>query len=433
MDYSSEELTALKTLFDSCDSERSGRIHINQLPGLLSKLGKTTGLLLRPFSFITLIAFVDIIEETIKITEEASRIADENEGQIRFNDFVSVLEKLETTSQVPLEGPDPKVIEFLRILEEYRVKCEEEGNYLEAGRAHKQLGILRKQEEKRQQKAIRARQISERQDVQLAHNMQFSEFNAAWDKYMEEYDNMAQMYIQQMTERHAVVLLEFQKHLRNELSNKPPKWSRELLDQRRKQHINARNKMYAEAQKLKKVCDRIEEKERREMEQEQAIVFARREAKFRQQQQTELQALLKRIECRRKEHIKQRNLDSKRLLQRNRNVQTVLESKQNVESHRMFESIKKTLNHNGNAVPGGISMTSSSLGASGPRAPSPGGTSFKQKANRGSGAGMSWNDGEGKENDDDEDFQSRVPFNGNDEFLNKSGPDFSGYDGDDFD
>jgi hypothetical protein len=34
---------------------------------------------------------------------------------------------------------------------------------LEAGRAHKQLAVLRKQEEKRQQKAIRARQISERQ------------------------------------------------------------------------------------------------------------------------------------------------------------------------------------------------------------------------------------------------------------------------------
>ena len=73
---------------------------------------------------------------------------------------------------------------FLRI-SEYRVKCEEESNYLEAGRAHKQLGILRKQEEKRQQKAVRARQISERQDVQLAHNMQFSDFNAAWDSYME--------------------------------------------------------------------------------------------------------------------------------------------------------------------------------------------------------------------------------------------------------
>lgn len=160
---------------------------------------------------------------------------------------------------------------------------------------------------------------------------------------MEEYDNMAQMYIQQMTERHAIVLMEFQKQLRTELASKPPKWSRELMDQRRQQHINARNKNYTTAQKLKKISDKNEEKERKEMEQEQAIIFARREAKYRQQQQTELSALLKRIECRRKEHIKQRNLDTKRLLQRNKNVQAVLEQKQNAEAQKLFADIKKFL------------------------------------------------------------------------------------------
>lgn len=81
------------------------------------------------------------------------------------------------------------------------------------------------------------------------------------------------------------------------------------------------------------------------MEQAQAVVFARREAKYRLQQQSELQALLKRIEGRRKEHIKQRNLDSKRLLQRNRNVQAVLETKQNVESQKLFSEIKKNMKH----------------------------------------------------------------------------------------
>lgn len=327
MPYSNDELNLLKNLFDTVDPERSGRIHINQLPVVLARLGKNE-------------------DEVVNITEAASKIADENEGQITFDDFIRTLENLESIEDIPFEGPDPKVIEFLRILEDYRTKCEEEGNYLEAGRAFKQLSILRKQEEKRQQKAIKARQISERQDVQLAHNMQFSDFNSAWDKYLEEYDNMAQMYIQQMTERHALILLEFQKTLRNELMGKPPKWSRELLESRRRQHICARNKNYAEAQKLKKVCDRIEEKERKELEEGQAIIFARREAKFRQQQQVELQALLKRIECRRKEHIKQRNLDSKRLLQRNRNVQAVLESKQNAESQRVFNDIKKALQSN---------------------------------------------------------------------------------------
>ncbi len=300
----------------------------------------------------------------MEIISKASAVADENNGRLNFDQIIMCIQqvaKQQQTQTRPEEGPDPKVLQFLMILEEYRIKCEEEGAYLEASRAHKQLGILRKQEEKRQQKVIQARHVSERQDVQLAHNLQYQEFNKAWDKYLEEYDAMAQMYIQQMTERHALVLLEFQKQLREELANKPPKWSRALLDQRRKQHINARNKNYVMAQKLKKISDRNEEKERQQMEEEQALIFARREAKFRQQQQTELQALLKRIECRRKEHIKQRELDTKRLLQRNRNVQAVLETKQNAECQKLFAEIKKVLYSNSILYGGNYQKRSSAL------------------------------------------------------------------------
>merc|ERR1711991_1286565 len=97
------------------------------------------------------------------------------------------------------------------------------------------------------------------------------------------------------------------------------------------------------AQRIKKIADKLEDKERKAMEQHSAALFARKEAQFRQQQQAELQALLKRIDARRKEHIKQRNLDSKRLLQRNRNVQAVLESKQSAEAVKVLAHIKTNL------------------------------------------------------------------------------------------
>jgi len=342
--YSADDISLLRDVFDTADAEQSGYILINQLPGLLSKLGKSE-------------------DEVVGITEAAARTSEE--GQLSFNDFRQLIENAENASETmaPFESTDPKVLEFCRILEEYREKCEEEGNYLEAARALKQLGVLRSQEEKRQQKAIKARQISERQDVQLAHNMQFSDFNASWDNYMDEYDNMAQSYIQQMTERHAVVLLEFQKQLREELSRLPPKWSRELLEWRRRQHMLARRKNYSEAQKIKKIADKAEESERAAMEEQQAILFARKESKFRAQQQSELQALLKRIEVRRKEHIKQREVDCKRLLQRNRNVQAVLESKQAAETHRLTQVIKRGLfTNSGSIVPsasGGLSTKGS--------------------------------------------------------------------------
>lgn len=288
-----------------------------------------------------------VTDDILSVIEAVSSVInnrDDKNGKISFSDFITILQNQEKTLiEKPFEGPDQKVFEFLRILEEYRIKCEDEGNYLEASKANKQLEILKKQEEKRQQKAIRARQLIERQDIQVAHSMQYHEFNRSWDLYLQNFDNMAQKYIQQMTERHATILLEFQSKLSEELAKKPPKWSKELIEQRRQQMINAKSRNYLEAQRLKLECDKIEEREKIENEESTSLIFARREALFRQHQQAELQALLKRIECRRKEHIKQRNLDCKRLLQRNRNVQAVLESKQNLECQTKFEDIKKSL------------------------------------------------------------------------------------------
>jgi hypothetical protein len=315
--------SALRGIFSLYDVEETGYISVAELSNVLSKIGRSG-------------------DDAAAILSDAENMKSD-EGKITFEQFIELVER--GNKDVPGEGPDPKVMEFLRILEEYRIKCEDEGNYLEAGRANVQVDTLRRQEEKRQQKAIRARQIAERTEVQIAHNLQYTDFNAAWDRYMEEYDNMAQMYIQQMTERHAVNLLEFQRGLQKDMTLKPPKWSRELLEWRRRQHILARQKNYAEAQKIKKIADSLEDKERGGMNTSHAAVFARKEASFRQQQQAELQALLKRIDARRKEHIKQRNLDCKRLLQRNRNVQAVLESKQAVESVKLFADIKKDLTH----------------------------------------------------------------------------------------
>jgi len=244
---------------------------------------------------------------------------------------------------LPDDAPDPKVYEFLRILEEYRVKCETEGNYLEAGRSAQQSAALRKQEERRQNKALRARQIAERQDVQIAHNMQFAEFNAAWDRYITEFDQMAQMYIKQMTDKHAVKLREFQQALHQELMKRPPKFSRELLDWRKRQQLLAKQRKYSEAQKIKRIADELEKRERLKMDEERLGVFQQREEKFRQQQQSELAALLKRIDVRRREHLKQRELDTKRLLQRNKNVQAVLEQKHALEVTRRKAEIKASL------------------------------------------------------------------------------------------
>ncbi|CAM9298428.1 unnamed protein product, partial [Choristocarpus tenellus] len=191
--YGREEVSTLRGIFSLYDAENTGTIALGELEGILQKVGHEP----------------DDVERIMAKAVETQLAKDD---RVTFDDFIRLLEQAGPAG--PLEGPDPKVMEFLRILEEYRLKCEEGGDYLEAGRAQRQLEVLRRQETRRQQKAVRARQLSERQDVQVvAHNMQFQDFNAAWNKYLEEYDRMAQMYIQQMTERHAVGLLDYQQKM----------------------------------------------------------------------------------------------------------------------------------------------------------------------------------------------------------------------------
>lgn len=104
-----------------------------------------------------------------------------------------------------------------------------------------------------------------------------------------------------------------------------------------------RQRKYAEAQKIKRIADELEKRERMKMDEHRLKVFQQREQKFRQQQKQELASLLKRIDVRRREHVKQRERDTKRLLQRNRNVQQVLESKQALELNRRKQEIRLSL------------------------------------------------------------------------------------------
>jgi TnpA family transposase len=65
-------------------------------------------------------------------------------------------------------SPDSKVLDFLRLLEEYRRKCEEEGNYAEARKASSKFDELLKKEVARQRNNIRAAQEHELANIEAA-------------------------------------------------------------------------------------------------------------------------------------------------------------------------------------------------------------------------------------------------------------------------
>merc|ERR1712188_37951 len=128
---------------------------------------------------------------------------------------------------------EESVQDFLRILEEHRAECEAQGKYVEAEIAKKRLDELQEHEANRQKEAMRSRQITERLGVEEAHMMEFQQFNAIWDKKMEEFKANAKQLVDTMRKKHA----------------------NELLNTRKIQETLAKMKQSSEAHKVKLKAD----------------------------------------------------------------------------------------------------------------------------------------------------------------------------------
>ena len=80
---------------------------------------------------------------------------------------------------------------YLKILEEHRKNCEQQGKYVEAEVAKNRLEELRAHENNRQKDAMQARQITEKLGVEEAHMLELQQFNKTWDKKISEHDKHA--------------------------------------------------------------------------------------------------------------------------------------------------------------------------------------------------------------------------------------------------
>merc|ERR1712188_348521 len=259
---------------------------------------------------------------------------------------------------------EQSVSDFLRILEEHRIECENEGKYVQAEIAKKRLDELRDREENRQREAMKSRQITELLGVEEAHMMEFQQFNAIWDKKMEEFEMNAKELIDNMRKKHANELFRFKDKLQKNMPYRP-KFSKELLNSRKIQETLAKMKQYAEAHKIKLKADRLEEIELEKLRQQHAHKLAAQEMQFAQRQQLELQALEKRVDTARQEHKIQRQHDLERILQRYQNVKSELEAQQNIErirseKYKGHSAMYSTISATGSRPPSSRSRPASS-------------------------------------------------------------------------
>jgi len=121
------------------------------------------------------------------------------------------------------------------------------------------------------------------------------------------------------------------------------KYSKAVLEARKKEQTLVRLKKYDEAEEVKRKADILEISEKQKMEFELQDQMGKKEAKIKNQQQLAISALLKRIQRDRNEQLHQRQMDSQRLIQRNKNLLNDLLIKHGFELKKTIECVKTAL------------------------------------------------------------------------------------------
>eukprot|EP00347_Sterkiella_histriomuscorum_P006757 403351546 len=338
--FTEDEIQNLKDIFDLFDKDRSGRIEMKDLEAIMTSLQRD------PNEAKEMLRAVDPNHDDIITFEEFLGMMQQIENKIvsdpNNNQRRKEFQRNSSQKGVIQISPDSKVLDFLRLLEEYRRKCEDDGNYAEAKKARSKFDELLKKETVRQKNNIRAAQEHELQNIEAAQKAQFLEFSQAWDNYMSDYEATAYLSLEKLKEKHMLEFQQFQEKIRKELRAKM-KFSKDLLELRDKEAKLVKMKRYEEAEKVKMKADLLEEFERNKLEAEMQAVVEKKESKLRHTQQLALAALLKRIQRDRNEQLKHRQQDSQRLIQRNKNILNDLLNKQNQETKKTLEHLKQTL------------------------------------------------------------------------------------------
>lgn len=292
--FTQEEVQNLQDIFELFDKEQSGHIEVKDLETIMDSLQR----------------------DPAEVREFIDSVDPNSNGRITFDEFLNLMQQVESklvkqtgvnpngmvnqmidpqTGQPimldaqgnPIQGSglmansgsmrgminvtaDSKVLDFLRLLEEYRRKCEEQGNYSEARKSRSKFDELLKKETQRQRNNIRAAQEQELQNIEAAQKAQFLEFSQAWDNYMSDYEATAYLSLEKLKEKHMLEFQQFQDKIRRELRARM-KFSKDLLELRDKENKLVRMKRYEEAEKVKMKADLLEEFERNKLEAEVSL------------------------------------------------------------------------------------------------------------------------------------------------------------------
>lgn len=224
-------------------------------------------------------------------------------------------------------------------MEQHRITCEEEDRYVEAEMAKNRIQELKEQEYNMEYQQLMFTHQQKQEEIQQAHIKQYQDFNQHWDFELQRAQEEDQTEIVDLENRHTKGLEENRQNLEENLPM-VFKNSAELLNLRSIQKSLAKQKNYQDAHQVQLRANEMEEVEKGQHLENRHKKILATEAKLMQKQQTEMNALRKKLEGRMNERLKLREVEHNKILQSYENSKRAIENQQTLERNKLEKAFK---------------------------------------------------------------------------------------------
>jgi hypothetical protein len=169
-------------------------------------------------------------------------------------------------------------------------------------------------------------------------------FSNAWDSYMAEYEQAAYISLTKLNSEHHQEMLNIRKKISSDYPIMGKPINKKIIDLTKREKALTQNKLYDAAERLKRKREALEVSDIQNfIKQDIKKLIDKEEIKIKTRHETALTALLKRIQRDRNEQLLNRQIDSKRMIQRNKNMIQHIIKRQDMEKKKTREFLHYSL------------------------------------------------------------------------------------------
>jgi hypothetical protein len=215
-------------------------------------------------------------------------------------------------------------------LDHYLNKCSAKREYELCNDIRKMIDYLKAENDKFLVQKMRNQQIEQKKSIMQAYNIELEDAQGKWKVRIADFQKQMKLEKEHLADKHGLELQEFTNSFHEAIRNRPPKFSKQLLNLLKVQEILAKKKDFSGALKVKKAAEKLQNEELVRLSKEHSERYAKKKAFLLLKQKQELHSLEVKLERESREIEMQRDRELNKLKKRHMNIKQTIEDENGV-------------------------------------------------------------------------------------------------------